>query len=148
KQVQVYTAEQQKQDFWYYVNNSKYLKDRKGMYAERNGLVAPWSHHFDVRIFQDFYINCKNGQRNTIQVGLDIRNIGNLLNKNWGHYHSINKASILKVSGYAPGSVGQDSAPTYQFQRNGTEVLRDEFSSTIGTGSTWMMQLSLRYIFK
>lgn len=146
----VYTAEQQATDFWAYVNNSKYLSSRKGKYAERNGLVAPWTHQFDVRIFQNFYVNMKNGQRNTLQLGLDIRNIGNLLNSNWGHYWSINRTSILKVAGnpYQQGTVGQQKAPVYNFLRNGTEVLTNEFSPSMSLGSTWMMQVSVRWIFQ
>ena len=144
--MQTYTAAEQAQDFWNYVENSKYLKSRKGMYAERNGLIGPWVNQIDFRVFQNFYIPIKNGQKNTIQVALDIRNVGNLFNKNWGHYYSVTQTGILeKVSGYKAGS---DNAPVFKFQRNGTEVLKDEFKSSIGLGSTWMMQLSLRYIFR
>lgn len=146
---QVYTASQQAQDFWNFVNNNKYLKTRKGMYAERNGLVGPWVNQIDVRIFQDFYIHCKNGQRNTIQIGLDIRNLGNLFNKNWGHFYNPTKLQILEVvNGYQPGTIGQDAAPVYKFQRDGGNALTDTFRSSPGIGSTWMMQLSLRYIFQ
>lgn len=150
KEKFTYTAEDQATDFWNFVNNSKYLSSRKGKYAERNGLVAPWTHQFDLRIYQNFYINMKNGQRNTLQVGLDIRNIGNLLNSDWGNYWSINRTSILKVAknGYQQGSVGQQDAPVYNFLRDGNDVLKNEFSKSMVVGSTWMMQLSLRWIFK
>lgn len=146
----VYTAEEQATDFWNFVNNDKYLKTRKGKYAERNGLVAPWTHQIDVKIYQNFYINCKNGQRNIIQLGLDIQNLGNLISKNCGNYWSTTKTAILKLksNGYKAGSAGQDKAPIYQFQANGTEVLTSQFTPAISTSSTWMMQVSLRYIFK
>lgn len=145
----LYTAEEQREDFWNYVNNSKYLSSRKGMYAERNGLLGRWTNQFDLRIYQNFYIPVKNGQRNILQIALDIQNIGNLLNRNWGHRYYATNTKILKVvQGYVPGSVGQDSAPVYQFQRNGTEVLKNEFSNSMSLSSTWMMQLSLRYTFK
>ena len=144
-----YSAEEQAEDFWNYINNSKYLKDRKDQYAERNGLVAPWTHQFDVRIFQNFYIPQKNGQRHTIQIGLDIENIGNLLNQNWGHYWSINNSEILEIAGngYTQGGAGQSAAPVYHFRTNGKERLTSEFSPSRSLSSTWMMQLSLRWIF-
>lgn len=146
----VYTADQQAEDFWNYVNNSKYLSTRKGQYAERNGLVAPWTHQFDVRIFQNFYIPQKNGQRHTIQIGLDIENIGNLLNQNWGHFWSTNTTQILEVAGngYTQGGIGQSPKPVYHFMTDGTQRLTKEFSPAISLSSTWMMQLSLRWIFQ
>ena len=145
----VYTAEEQADDFWNFVNNSKYLSSRKGQYAERNCLVGPWVHQFDVRIFQNFYIPQKNGQRHTIQIGLDIENIGNLFNQNWGHFWSINTTQILSIAenGYRPGTTGQSPKPVYHFVADGTEKLKSEFSPSISLSSTWMMQLSLRWIF-
>lgn len=150
KWEEVYTAEAQATDFWNFINNDKYLSTRKGKYAERNGLIAPWTHQIDVRVYQNFYINCRNGQRNIIQLGLDIRNLGNLISKNCGNFWSTNNTAILKLAsnGYKGGSAGQDAAPVYQFQTNGTEVLTTQFTPSISTASTWMMQLSLRYIFK
>ena len=146
----VYSAADQAEDFWNFINNSKYLSTRKGKYAERNGLVAPWTHQFDVRIFQNFYIPQKNGQRHTIQIGLDIENIGNLLNQNWGHFWSSNGTQILEIAGngYTQGGVGQSSKPVYHFMTDGTERLTKEFSPSISLSSTWMMQLSLRWIFQ
>ena len=143
----VYNAADQAEDFWNFINNSKYLSSRKGQYAERNGLVAPWTHQFDVRIYQNFYFHQKNGQRHTLQIGLDIENIGNLFNRNWGHFWSVNATSILEIvdNGYAAGS---SAKPVYNFMANGMERLTSEFSPAVSLSSTWMMQLSLRWIFQ
>lgn len=147
---QVYTAEQQRADFWNYVNQDKYLRTRKGQYAERNGVIYPWVHQFDLRVTQDFYLTCKNGQRNTLQLGLDIRNLGALLNPNWGRFVSMNRTSILKVAGngWTQGGDSQAEQPVFNFMRNGTEVLKETFAPSIGVGSTYLLQLSVRYIFK
>ena len=148
-QKYTYTAQDQREDFWNYVQNSKYLSSRKGKYAERNGLVGPWQHQFDLKIYQNFYLPVRNGQRNTLQISLDIRNLRNLLCSSWGNRYYATRTSILELAkGYTPGTEGQDSAPVYKFMRNGTEVLRDEFTRSLSLSSTWMMQLSLRYIFK
>lgn len=146
----VYTADQQREDFWNYVEQDDYLKTRKGQYAERNGLVFPWVHQFDLRITQDFYLQMKNGQRNTLQLGLDIRNLGALLNPNWGQFMTMNRSAILKVAknGWSQGGDSQAAEPVYNFQRNGTEVLKNTFTPSIGTGSTYLLQLSVRYIFQ
>ena len=142
---QIYTATAQAEDFWNFVNNNKYLKTRKGRYAERNGLVYPWVHQFDIKIVQDFYLTTKDGKKNTLQLGLDILNIGNLLCKNWGAKQTYTVASILKQTNRRLKDGVQ--VPEYQFQRYGTEVLKDAFASVLGTSSTYMMQFSIRYSF-
>ena len=142
---QTYTASAQATDFWNFVNNNSYLKTRKGQYAERNGLVYPWVHQFDLKITQDFYIKTRSGNKNTLSVGLDIKNLGNLLCKDWGNKQSFTVASILKQTNRRL-KVGEQE-PVYQFQRYGTEVLKDAFAPTFGTSSTYLMQLTVRYSF-
>ena len=142
---QTYTAAAQAVDFWNFVNNNKYLKTRKGQYAERNGLVYPWVHQFDLKIAQDFYLTTKGGKKNTLQLGLDIINLGNLLCKNWGAKQTFTVASILKQTNLRMKDGVQ--VPEYQFQRYGTEVLKDAFAPVFGTSSTYMMQFSIRYSF-
>jgi hypothetical protein len=80
-----------------------------------------------------------------LQLGLDILNIGNLLCKNWGAKQTYTVASILKQTNRRL----KDGVhvPEYQFQRYGTEVLKDAFASVLGTSSTYMMQFSIRYSF-
>ena len=145
KHTETYTAAAQAEDFWNFINNNKYLKTRKGKYAERNGLVYPWVNQFDLKITQDFFIQSKNGMRNTLQIGLDIKNVGNLLNKNWGNMKSVTKNQILYQVNKR--GAGKDTEPVYNFQRNGTEVLKDAFVNTFGTSSTYLMQISVRYMF-
>ena len=83
--------------------------------------------------------------RNTLQIGLDIKNVGNLLNKNWGNMKSVTKNQILYQVNKR--GAGKDTEPVYNFQRNGTEVLKDAFVNTFGTSSTYLMQISVRYMF-
>jgi hypothetical protein len=142
--TQTYSKDQQAQDFWNFVNGNKYLKKRKGEYAERNGALYPWSHTFDVRITQELFKNIC-GKRNTIQVGLDIKNIGNLLNSHWGAVWSYTQSAILKQTNSR--SQGGTTVPVYNFVRNGTETLDGSYTRTIGYSSTYSMQLSIRYIF-
>lgn len=140
-----YSAEQQANDFWAYINQDSYLKTRKGRYAERGGAVYPWVSQFDLKIMQDFFVNVK-GKRNTIQVGLDIENFANLLNKDWGHKRSYNRNTLLQLMNQSD-VMNNNAKPVYRFLRNGTEVLDKTFSKTIGYSSTYSMQLSIRYIF-
>ena len=143
KQV-TYTKEDQATDFWNFVNNDSYLKTRKGKYAERNGKVYPWTHKFDLKITQDIFQNIC-GKRNTIQIGLDILNVGNLLNNKWGNTWVTTQNAILRQTNKL--TQGGTDVPTYNFVQNGESVLDKDFTRSIGYGSTYSMQLSFRYIF-
>ena len=135
KEKQTYTAEQQKDDFWAYINQDSYLKHRKGKYAERGGAIMPWQHHLDFKFAQNFYLNV-GGQRNTLQFGVDIKNLANLLHSSWGLTKKVVNSSLLKYSNGA-----------FQFQRNGTEVLSKTFTNYTSFSSTYSIQFSVRYIF-
>ena len=89
----------------------------------------------------------QNGQRNTLQLGLDVRNLGALLNPNWGQFVTMNRSSILEVAKNGWSKDG-DQQPVFKFMRNGTEVLDKTFTPSVGTQSTYLIQLSVRYIFK
>ncbi len=130
-----YSADQQKDDFWAYINQDDYLKDRKGKYTERGGATMPWHHQLDFKFNQDFYI--KAGKtRNTLQFGIDIKNLLNLLNSDWGLYKQVNNASLLS---YRNGA--------YQFQQNDGKALKDTYSKFASFNSTYSIQFSIRYIF-
>jgi hypothetical protein len=142
-----YTAAQQETDFWNYIEQDKFLSKHKGEYALRNGALYPWINTVDVKILQDFFVNVA-GKRNTIQVGLDIMNVGNLLNSNWGIRNYYNRNNILQVANLSDVINGAGTVkPTFHFLKNGTEVLKNTFRPNIGYSSTYYMQLSLRYIF-
>jgi hypothetical protein len=49
----VYTADQQYAALDAYINQDKYLQNRRGEYAERNGAEFPWLHQVDLKLIQD-----------------------------------------------------------------------------------------------
>lgn len=132
-----YTAEAQKNDFWNYINQDDYLKNHKGEYAERGGAVMPWHHQLDFKFNQNFYLNVA-GQKNTLQFGVDIKNLANLLNSSWGLYKTVNNMSLLKYDA---------KKNAYQFQKNGKEVLSKTYTNLTSLNSTYSIQFSIRYIF-
>ena len=136
-----YTAEQQKDDFWAYINQDDYLKNHKGEYAERGGAVMPWHHQVDFKFNQNFYLNVA-GQKNTLQFGVDIKNLANLLNNSWGLYKTVNNTKLLKYTAGKNGAKG-----SFQFQKNGKEVLSKTYTNNTSFNSTYSIQFSIRYIF-
>jgi outer membrane receptor protein involved in Fe transport len=142
----VWTAQAQSDAFFAYIDQDKYLSSRKGMYAERNGGVTPWRNIFDMKIMQDFFVNVK-GKRNTIQLSLDIQNVANLLNKNWGLAQSLNSGSILTPKNTSSLVPGGTVKPTYGLNPYNNTMLTKSFNDVIGYSSTYAMKFGIRYIF-
>jgi Carboxypeptidase regulatory-like domain len=142
----VWTAQAQSDAFFLYVDQDKYLRSRKGMYAERNGAKMPWRNQLDIKIMQDFFVNV-GGKRNTIQVSLDILNFTNLLSKHWGLLQSYRQGNILTQSNVSNIVAGGTVKPTYQLNPYNNTMMMNTFTNNIGYSSTYSMQLGIRYIF-
>lgn len=144
----LFTAAQQADAFWNFVNQDPYLSKHKGEYAEAFSAFNPWVHRFDLRLLQNF--NVQTGkQSNTLQISLDILNVGNLLCDSWGLQKSANKSGggrILQRTG-----VTTDNVPVYNmthYVENGQVLLPTETFSTVNSsGNCWQMQIGIRYIF-
>lgn len=142
----LFTAQQQSDALFKYINEDPYLKTRKGQYAERNGAQYPWRGQLDLKLAVDIMKQGKES-KHTLQFTVDIFNLGNLLNPRWGTFRIVNTPALLtavNTSAFTPdGSV----KPTFQMATyNGqlpTSVYRDNLSIT----STYYMQLGVRYIF-
>ena len=142
----LWTAQAQSDAFFAYINQDKYLRTRKGEYAERNGALLPWANQFNLKLQHEFFVNV-GGKRNTIQLSLDILNIGNLLNKNWGLVENYNQNNILVMANngsvVSPGTV----APTFKLNPFNNAMLSKTFSNNVSYASTYSMQFGIRYIF-
>jgi hypothetical protein len=122
--------------FAQYIEQDEYLSSRRGQYAEKYAILAPWYSQWDVRIMQEFAFSA--GERpNRVQVSLDILNFGNLLSSDWGVKELPNNTQPIGVS------VDANGVPTYSFDVN----LLDTFSPDLGLQSRWQAQVGLRYIF-
>lgn len=132
-----YSAQQQRDDFWAYIQQDSYLKNRTGKYAERGGATMPWHHQLDLKVMQDFYINV-HGHRNTLQLGIDIENLPNLLNKSWGLYKQVNNMYLLSYNA---------KSGAYTFPQMGGSTLKKTYTDYNEFDSTYRIQFSLRYIF-
>lgn len=140
-----FSAEEQRDAFWNYVNQDPYLNKHKGEYAETNGAFLPWYHRFDLRILQDFKINTGT-TTNTLQLSIDIMNIGNLLKSSWGVTKKATVSSLLKYKG-----LNEKKEPVYNmttYNDEGVTVL--PYKSYIVnrvSSNCWQLQFGIRYIF-
>ena len=141
----LFSASEQREAFWAFVEQDPYLRKRKGKYAETNGAFQPWYHRFDLRLVQD--IKVKAGKTtNTLQLSMDIMNIGNLLNSSWGTAKAAVTNKPLQYKG-----VNEQNEPVYVMNvltEDGTTLLpyRSFAPSRIST-NCWQLQFGIRYIF-
>jgi hypothetical protein len=134
------TADQQWAAFNAFIEQDDYLKANRGKIADRFGALNPWFSNIDLRLMQDF--NLGTGDRpHTIQLSIDILNLGNLLNSEWGVRSVANAAATapLQLVDFA----GPSQAPRFNFK--GTA--KSTFTDDPGLFSRWQMQIGLRYMF-
>jgi len=122
-----------------FIEQDDYLSEHRGEIAERNGLVNPWYFNIDLRILQDFTVQAF-GKNNTFQLSLDILNVPNLINSNWGvrQVASAAATSPLSLDGF-----DGDGEPIFNF--TGVE---ETFVDDPSLFSRWQMQIGLRYMFE
>lgn len=153
------TASAQWADYQTFVNDNKYLKDNQGKNSERNGAHLPFENHFDFRIAQDFVFAKKK-----LQVFVDIINVGNMLNKDWGWAYyaggndgfftsSTNLFSVVTSGAQTKDGVAvtdiTKNTPGFQFNVNNfTDIkgTRRAYSISDFT-SRWNSQAGLRFTF-
>ena len=70
-----------------------------------------------------------------------------LLNKNWGKATRVNQSNILVPTNVNSLVAGGVVRPTYRLNPLNNQMISTTFSDNIGFGSTYAMQLGLRYIF-
>ncbi len=125
-----------------FIEGNDYLRSRRGQYAERNGdRGASWSHVVDFKLAQDLNFNIGNTD-NTLQFTLDIFNLTNLINKEWGvrkFVPNFGEVQLLRTETAAPNPV---------FSYNPSVGQNLEQIDDLGIQSSrWQMRIGFRYIF-
>ncbi|TWR25711.1 TonB-dependent receptor [Mucilaginibacter pallidiroseus] len=140
------TAAQQAAAFDAYIDKSKYLSSRRGLFTERNAAYTPWNNNLDFRFSQDFKFG-QGKRKQVLTFTYDIVNLTNLLNKKWGQYYfSANTFNSTASIGLTPSTTPAFAAaattyPKYTFADPGLPYSVDLFASR------WQMQFGLRYSF-
>jgi hypothetical protein len=144
KDVAGSTAQQQAAAFNRYIDENKYLSKRRGAFTERNAVHTPWNVQADVHVSHDIFLN--RSRSHFITVVVDVMNITNLLNKEWGiQYFSPNTfnstASVGLTPSLFPPMQNAGNYPVYSFKEPGRPYSIDYFGSRV------QMQLGIRYTF-
>jgi hypothetical protein len=119
-----------------------YLRDNLGRIASRNGARAPWNERIDARLSKSF--NTTRGQ--SAELGLDVFNVANLLNHNWGAQYAlpvgisnqnpvVQRIALLNVVGFN------------QTTRQYVYTVNENFGVLQKSGNPYQIQLAARYRF-
>lgn len=137
-----FTAQQQADAWEAYIEQDLYLSKNRGKYAERGALFFPMVWRADLSLTQEIAGDLF-GNRQGLQLRLDILNFTNLLNKDWvlgkfpsPHSRSLPAEPIAKVvrsTVSATLAINSLIGPSSSRQRSTTSIA---FSSAYATRST------------
>ena len=150
----VYSAKQQSDAFFAFIESDKYLRKHKGQYMEKYGALLPWSHSLDVRVLQDYSFKA-GGRKHTLQFSVDLTNALNLINSQWGYRYQYTFGTFQDMGILGTPTSGSNSNNTGNeaFNRNTPKFTfnpanpKQGYQPNYTTTSTWGIQLGLRYIF-
>ena len=152
--ARTFTAAEQAQAFEAYINQDKYLREHRGEYAERGGVMLPIAKRVDLSITQEVFRNI-GGWRNAGQFRIDFTNFGNLLNHNWGVGQRF-VVSTTQANGaqlLTNATLDAQGRAAYRLAVASGQLVTKSFQTTtnVGSGSTaadvYNFMLSFRYSF-
>ncbi len=143
------------QSFFDWLEQNPELKAYQGKVAPANAFRTQWVNSFDVRITQELP-GFAEGHKSVL--ALDIMNIGNLLNKEWGIIEDYGFNSTQQLANYAgicgpgvtfAGCAGNDGKYVYHWTGPGAGAQIQENNNDKGNTavSRWSAMLSFKYQF-
>ena len=132
--------------FWEWLESQDGLQAYRGTYAPENGFRAGWVNTFDIRISQElpgFFEGHKS------ELWLDIMNVGNLINDDWGHildYGFNGNVAAASLIGIHEGQYVYGYRSGTEFGQNNLAVPTDSDSQTNGI-SQWSVTVGFKYQF-
>ena len=139
-----FASENDRDRFLAYVKNDKYLSSHRGEYAEAYSVYSPWVHRVDFSYKHDFKVKAGDSV-NKLQLSLDVKNILNIFNSNWGVSKfmnpDLNDGRILKFE-----KVDAEGYPVFSTpgKVNGTI---QAFTPSVAIGQCWYASVGIKYMF-
>jgi hypothetical protein len=124
-----------------YIAQDRYLSQHRGEYAVRNAVFLPLVHRLDFSASQD--VKMKVGSTtHAVQFRVDIENLTNLLNSNWGAGQRLVNAQPL-----TDPSVDAQGRLQYRLREVNGALMNHTFERTAGLADVYKIMFSLRYSF-
>jgi len=117
-----------------FIEGTPCLRGQRGRILERNSCREPWSHNTILSVRQAMPLG-----KHTFEAQLDVFNVLNLLNKEWGAYE-VASPTLLEHVGQGSGAA-DEAQSIFRF-----DTTRPEWT-TLSTESLYQLQLALRYRF-
>ena len=133
-----------------FINADNHLSNNRGEYAKRNGAALPFRTIFDARFLQRFKVQ-SGSKSNILEFSVDVFNLNNLLNKEWGRINDRGFGSYTLVN---LSDIDDAGVPTYTVNSeildglDPDEIFDDSIDDSGLRSSRWTMQLGVRYTFK
>lgn len=144
----LYTPAQQKEALENFIQTNAYLKKHRGSFAHRNGSRLPFTHSLDIKLRQDIKMKLLANEY-TLQISLDILNVFNLLNDQWGARYELpfNQYPLIGFAGYLSNN---NLTPTYRFNPQVLPKMADNvnLSGSKGNSSYWSARLGVYIMMK
>ena len=136
-----FTPEQQADAWEAFIQQDPYLSKNRGKYAERNAAFLPMVFRADLSLVQEFTQKFL-GYKNSLQFRVDVLNLTNLLNKNWGVGQTFTTTQPLIARG-----ADADGKALYRLANIGGELIKSSFRKTAFIDDVWRIQIGIRYLF-
>lgn len=120
-----------------FIESNDYLRDNRGRYAKRNESKTPWNHRLDAKL--GYNIDFSGSKR--LRFSMDILNVFNLINKEWGSLVFVpnvvnSNFSLLRFRGI------ENNQPLFQYSNtDATPWVIDNLNSR------WQMQFGVSFQF-
>ena len=125
-----------------FIAQDPYLNQRRGRYAERNGVLLPRVWRLDLGLAQEVFVS-RGRRRHTIQLRADVVNFTNLLNSGWGVAQRL--ASAQPLTNVALDAQGR---PGYRLRAVGGELITRSLETSASLIDVYRVQLGLKYSFE
>ena len=121
--VMPFVSEDNRDAFEAFLSDDKYASAHRGQYAKRGGVIAPWWHTINLKFEHTFKL--KRGE--ALSLGIDVKNIGNLLNRSWGNLKQLQNSDIIT------------------WKNNQYQFNQPAWNDYAGVISTWSAALHVRF---
>jgi hypothetical protein len=140
-----FTAAEQAAAWEAYIQQDKYLSANRGSIAERGAVIMPMVFRADFSASQTLITTKKN---QFLEFRVDILNVGNLLNNDWGIGQSFFSTQPLVIPTPAQGGPADaNGRPQYRLRNFGPNLISETFQPTANVNDVWRLQYGLRFTF-
>ena len=130
-----------------YINQDPYLSKHRGQYAERNGAFLPMVSRLDMSIIQAIKWETMEKPQ-TIELRLDILNIGNLFDRKIGQgSHFVNLQPLIVPTAAEGGVANALGQPQYKMRVVNGSPMSHSYEYNANLADVYSFQFGIKYFF-